>query len=87
MSRPSVTASVITLGFPNSIGALNPLLGEIAAIIELLVVLAIVSAVLSRKTDLNDRAFRLLRWICNRPEPPAPTPASSAPRGDGASEA
>jgi hypothetical protein len=50
------------------------MLGEIVAIIELVVVLTIIGAALFGSLDLSDRAFRLLRWIGNRPEPPVPEP-------------
>jgi hypothetical protein len=51
---------------------LNPMLGEIVAIIEFLVALTIIVTALFGSPDLSNRAFRLLRWIGNRPEPPAP---------------
>lgn len=69
--RP-VAASVTALGTPAGIGELYPMLGEIVAIIELVVALTIIGAALFGSPDLSDRAFRLLRWIGNRPEPPAP---------------
>ena len=70
----SVAASVTALGTPAGIGVLHPMLGEIVAIIELVVALTIIGTALFGSTALSDRAFRLLRWIGNRPEPPAPTP-------------
>jgi hypothetical protein len=69
--RP-VAASVTALGTPTGIGVLHPILGEIVAIIELVVALTIIGTALFGSPDLSDRAFRLLRWIGNRPEPPAP---------------
>lgn len=68
----SVAASVTALGTPMGIGVLHPVLGETVAIIELVVVLTIIGSALFGSPDLSDRAFRLLRWIGNRPEPPAP---------------
>lgn len=68
----SVAASVTALGTPTGIGMLHPMLGEIVAIIELMLVLTVIGTVLFGSTVLSDRAFRLLRWIGNRPEPPAP---------------
>jgi hypothetical protein len=66
---------MITFGVPGGIGVLNPLLGEIVGIVELLaavaVTITIMSAALFGKPDLSDRAFRLLRWIRSQPEPPA----------------
>ena len=87
----SAAASVTALGTPAGIGVLHPMLGEIVAIIELVVALTIIGTALFGSPDLSDRTFRLLRWIGNRPEPSAPessgageggpvTPASSRPR-------
>jgi hypothetical protein len=69
--RP-VAASVTALGTPAGIGVLHPMLGEIVAIIELVVALTIIGTALFGSPDLSNRTFRLLRWIGNRPEPPAP---------------
>ncbi len=88
----SVAASVTALGTPAGIGVLHPMLGEIVAIIELVMVLTIIGTALFGSPDFSDRAFRLLRWIGNKPEPPAPeasgagegrpvTPASPRPGG------
>jgi hypothetical protein len=77
--RRSLAASVTTLGIPTGLGMLNPTLGEIAAIIEVVVALTIIGTALFGSRVLSDRAFRLLRWIGNRPEPPAPEP-SAVPR-------
>ncbi len=76
----SVAASAAALGTPAGIGVLHPLLGEIVAIIELVMALTIIGAALFGSPDLSDRAFRLLRWIGNRPEPPGPE-ASGASEG------
>ena len=75
----SVAASVTALGTPAGIGVLHPMLGEIVAIIELVMVLTIIGAALFGSPDLSDRAFRLLRWIGNRPEPPAPEAGGGRP--------
>ena len=76
----SVAASVTAVGTPAGIGVLHPMLGDIVAIIELAVALTVIGTALFGSPDLSDRAFRLLRWIGNRPEPPAPEP-SGAGRG------
>jgi hypothetical protein len=55
------------------IGMLNPLLGEVIAITEILVVLTVITVALLGSKALSERAFRLLRWFGNRPEPPAPS--------------
>jgi hypothetical protein len=48
------------------------MLGQIVAVIELVVAVTVIGTALFGSPDLSDRAFRLLRWIGNRPEPPAP---------------
>jgi hypothetical protein len=44
------------------------------------VALTIISTALFGSQPISDRAFRLLRWIANRPEPPAP--GASDPSSD-----
>jgi hypothetical protein len=70
--RPAVTGAA-SLGTPLGIGVLNHLLGEIIATSEVLVVLTIIAVALFGSDALSERAFRLLRWFGNRPEPPAPS--------------
>jgi len=69
--RPAVT-SVASLGSAVGIGVLHPLLGEVIAITEIAVVLTVIAVALFGSKTLSERAFRLLRWFGNRPEPPAP---------------
>jgi hypothetical protein len=54
------------------IGILSHLLGEIIATAEVLVALTIIAVALFGSEVLSERAFRILRWFGNRPEPPAP---------------
>ena len=58
-----------SLGTPIGIGVADPALGSIAFVIELAVTLTIIGTALFGSRALSDRAFRLLRWIANRPEP------------------
>ena len=51
---------------------LNPLLGEVIAITEIVAALTVIAIALFGSQALSERAFRLLRWFGNRPEPPAP---------------
>jgi hypothetical protein len=51
---------------------LNPLLGEVIAIAEMVVALTVIAVAMFGSQALSERAFRLLRWFGNRPEPPAP---------------
>ncbi len=48
------------------------MLGVVIAGVEFAVVLTVIFAALFGSSDLSERAFRLLRWIGNRPEPPGP---------------
>jgi len=69
--RPAVTG-VASFGSAVGIGVLHPLLGEVIAITEIAVVLTVIAVALFGSKTLSERAFRLLRWFGNRPEPPAP---------------
>jgi len=51
---------------------LYPLLGWIVTGIEVAVILTVLGTALFGSQALSERAFRLLRWVANRPEPPAP---------------
>jgi hypothetical protein len=53
------------------------LLGRITAAIEVMVALTVVYTVLFGGEARAERAFRLLRWIANEPEPPAPAAATT----------
>jgi hypothetical protein len=64
-----------SLGAPIGIGVADPLLGVTALVIELAAALTIIGTALFGSQALSERAFRLLRWIANRPEPPG-SPAS-----------
>ncbi len=72
-----VGAVATALGTPVGIGALHPALGEVIAVIEVVVALTIIGTALFGSPALSDRAFRLLRWLGNRPEPPGPAPEPS----------
>jgi hypothetical protein len=66
-------------------GALHPALADTLAIADLVIPVAcmlVVFAVITRGSEQTcDRVFRFLRWIANRPEPPAP--GSSQPPAPG----
>ncbi len=51
---------------------LHPLLGQVIAVTEMVVALIVIAVALFGSETLSERAFRLLRWFGNRPEPPAP---------------
>jgi hypothetical protein len=69
---------VASLATPVGIGVLHPVLGEIIAVIEVAMILTIFGTALFGSIALSDRAFRLLRWLGNRPEPPGWTSADTA---------
>ncbi len=66
-------AGVASLATPVGIGVLHPVLGEVIAVIEVAVILTIIGTALFGSSALSERAFRLLRWLGNRPEPPEST--------------
>ena len=65
-------------------GYWHPKLGAALAaadvIIPAVIALVLLTAILGGSTETCERAFRLLRWIAGRPEPPAPP--ASGPAGD-----
>lgn len=61
---------------PICLGVLHPVAGEVFAGVELAVLLVIIGTALFGSRVLSERAFRLLRWLGNRPEPPAPPSAA-----------
>jgi hypothetical protein len=75
-----------SLGAPIGIGVADPLLGQIAIVIELAVALTIIGTALFGSQALSERAFRLLRWIANRPEPPGPAAPAVTPKQTGNAE-
>jgi hypothetical protein len=74
-----VGASAGLLGGEGLAAYAHPALGEILAaadvILPLLAAMAVLAAILVGSERTCSRAFRLLRWLDGRPEPPAP-PAS-----------
>jgi hypothetical protein len=61
---------------PIGLGILHPVAGEAFAGAELTVLFVIIGTALFGSRVLSERAFRLLRWFGNRPEPPEPPSAS-----------
>jgi hypothetical protein len=72
LSWRMLAMSAGSIGSPICIGVLHPLLGELVAAIEVAVMLTVIGTALFASELLSERAFRLLRWIANRPEPPSP---------------
>ena len=68
----SVGAGVVSVGTPLGIAMLHPLLGQVLAVVELVMILTVLGTALFGSQRLSERAFRLLRWLADRPEPPGP---------------
>ena len=73
-----VAVSTGSLVPPIGLGVFHPVVGEAFAGVELAVLLTIIGTALFGSRVLSERAFRLLRWLGNRPEPPAPPSAAEA---------
>jgi hypothetical protein len=73
-----LAVSTGSLALPIGLGVLHPVAGEAFAGAELTVILTIIGTALFGSRVLSERAFRLLRWLGNRPEPPQPLPAAGA---------
>jgi hypothetical protein len=76
---PQTRAPWRTLGFgaavvgtPVGVGYLHPAISQVIIIAEILTGLVIVTSALFGSQIISDRAFRLLRWLSDRPEPPQP---------------
>lgn len=72
----SIGVGVTTVGTPTGLAMLHPMLGVILGGTEVVVALQIMTTALYGSSILSERAFRLLRWIGNQPEPSAPAPAT-----------
>lgn len=68
----TVGTGIASLGPQVGIGVLHPVLGELIAIVDVVVVLTIIATALYGSRVLSERAFRLLPWIENRSEPLGP---------------
>jgi hypothetical protein len=68
----SLTASVSVLGSEGVTSYLDPAIGKALAVTLAVLTVALVAVVVFGGQDKCDRVFRLLRWLANRPEPPAP---------------
>jgi hypothetical protein len=70
--RTTAARLATSMGTPLALGMLHPMLGAAIAAIEFVVVLIVITTALFGSRALSERAFRLLRWFGNRPEPPGP---------------
>lgn len=75
----AASVGLTSLGTPISAALVGPLLGQTVLAVELAVALTVIGTALFGSLSLSERAFRLLRWIANRSEPPGPS-APAAPQ-------
>lgn len=59
------------IGSPTAAAIINPLLGFAVLAVELVLVVAMTATAMYGSKQLSERAFRLLRLLFNRSEPPA----------------
>lgn len=69
--RPIGTIAT-SIGAPSGIGLLHPMLGAAVFLVEFAVSMTVLGTALFGAKEYSERAFRLLRWVANRPEPDAP---------------
>jgi hypothetical protein len=62
----------VSIGTPLGAAVLRPLLGEVMMAVELSAFLTVLGTALFGSETLSERAFRLLRCLGNRSEPPGP---------------
>lgn len=67
----SAAVGAASVGVPLGTGLFHPLLAEVISGVEAVVALTVIAVALFGSQTLSERAFRLLRWFSNRPEPPA----------------
>jgi hypothetical protein len=72
------------IGTEGIAGYLHPALGAVLAAADVIapvtIALILLAAILSGSKETVERVFRLLRWLANRPEPPAPAPPRTRSR-------
>jgi hypothetical protein len=73
-------AGVVGVGVPVSATMAHPALGCLVVSVELLALLVIMWAALYGAVETSERAFRLLRWLRNSPEPEPPAKPYRSPR-------
>lgn len=72
LSRP-LRLGIRALGAPTISALMNPVLGQMLVVAELTALLVIAATALFAAQHVSERAFRLLRWAADRPEPAAPS--------------
>ncbi|MFI0424038.1 hypothetical protein [Spongiactinospora sp. 9N601] len=69
-----VTVTTATVSAPAAVWLVHPALSIIIAGLLIALGIVIMASALFGSERLSERAFRLLRWIANRPEPPSASP-------------
>jgi hypothetical protein len=75
LARPFAVGTA-AVGPPAALCLIYPTIGIAMAVCEFMAFMIVVATALYGSSTLSDRAFRLLRWLADRPEPHAP-PAES----------
>lgn len=65
-----VTISAGVIGSPVAVGLFAPILSYLVIAVELALVLVITLTALYGSVRVSNRAFRIIRLVLNRPEPP-----------------
>jgi len=71
MARAAV-AGLGALAPPGATFAFHPMFAAVFVTIEVAVAPVVIFTALFGSETISERAFRLLRWVANRPEPAAP---------------
>jgi len=68
----SMQIGATAVGAPAAISCSHPAFGLVLASSEAATILIVLAAALFGTSTISERAFRLLRWFADRPEPAAP---------------
>ena len=82
-TRPGRRAAAVlaVAGVPAAVWALQPVLGLLLIGLQSLIAVTVVAVALFGSDRLSERAFRLLRWVADRPEPLRRTSRRTSPAG------
>lgn len=69
----TAAASLSALVPPGALSVIHPAFAIALIFIEFGLCIAVVGTALYGSNTVSERAFRLLRWVANKPEPAAPT--------------
>jgi hypothetical protein len=69
---------ISAIGAPSAASYFHPVLGLLLAASEIATIVTVVASALFGTSTISERAFRLLRWFADRPEPPSPPKLASS---------